>query len=543
MSPPMLSTTGEWTNDRWPYLPMYQLRNQIHLRVSLDGTSPQNPLLVYFITGNPGVIQYYGSFMMHLKDQLATRQPGLKKNLIVHGASLDGFQSRPKTARWRPYDLREQIAGIRWQLALAVGTSKGQHPDPMPVILVGHSIGAYMLIEAIARERERATRDSFPDQKPIFNIIGGICLFPTITDLGSSGNGVGLWYLSWLLAVPGFLLIFQVFVRLLTGWMPYLFLDGIVSFFTGYKADAARTTSMFLKSRQGVRQALYLARCELNTLKANHEPWTDALWGTQQPEINLAETALEIAAGGDCGVSDITNLSTAERKDSTQRSDSSASSSSSNRKVCQLSVGGFSGSSSANVSPTSPARRKDSAPSPLRQAMHPDPENDVVEGGAQADAEDSSESSEEDLMDCRRRSISWSADIKESKYIAKRSKSLPQAATAKSAATCPAISAPVREQPGPPLYFYWGRKDHWVADETRDRIIRKRAMNGIPTVVRRGSNGKEAITGVGDSRGTAVMEIDSYGIPHDFPVRENDSKRVAEKVAAWVEEIVERQAP
>jgi hypothetical protein len=74
----------------------------------------------------------------------------------------------------------------------------------------------------------------------------------------------------------------------------------------------------------------------------------------------------------------------------------------------------------------------------------------------------------------------------------------------------------------PRLYFYWGGNDHWVAEETRDTLIRTRGRSGT---------GK-------DDEGKPVMEIDSYGTPHGFCVTEDGSKVVAGKVAEYVEEIV-----
>ena len=34
-----------------------------------------------------------------------------------------------------------------------------------------------------------------------------------------------------------------------------------------------------------------------------------------------------------------------------------------------------------------------------------------------------------------------------------------------------------------------------------------------------------------------LQEVDGHGIPHAFPVREDHSKLVAEKVVEWVQEI------
>ena len=73
--------------------------------------------------------------------------------------------------------------------------------------------------------------------------------------------------------------------------------------------------------------------------------------------------------------------------------------------------------------------------------------------------------------------------------------------------------------PRPKLFFYFGEKDHWIADETRDQLIAARAFGGK-----------------GDEGWKPRMEIDRGGVPHGFVIRHGDV--VAEKVARWIDEIV-----
>lgn len=46
------------------------------------------------------------------------------------------------------------------------------------VILIGHSVGAYMAMEILNRHRDQS-----------FDIIGGIMLFPTLMDIAASPSG------------------------------------------------------------------------------------------------------------------------------------------------------------------------------------------------------------------------------------------------------------------------------------------------------------------------------------------------------------------
>ncbi|KAK3328568.1 hypothetical protein B0T19DRAFT_424928 [Cercophora scortea] len=65
------------------------------------------------------------------------------------------------------------------------------------------------------------------------------------------------------------------------------------------------------------------------------------------------------------------------------------------------------------------------------------------------------------------------------------------------------------------FFFYYAKKDHWVADECRDAFIERRSTHG------RG--------------GTRIM-IDEHDIPHAFCIAH--SELVAEKVKGWVDEIM-----
>lgn len=87
--------------------------------------------------------------------------------------------------------------------------------------------------------------------------------------------------------------------------------------------------------------------------------------------------------------------------------------------------------------------------------------------------------------------------------------------------------------PRPILRFLFAQKDHWVADETRDALIRTRG---------RYSSGREVeeTGGMGENWKPA-MEIDEReGWPHGFCIRHGVP--VAEKVAGYVSEMVRQDA-
>lgn len=98
-----------------------------------------------------------------------------------------------------------------------------------------------------------------------------------------------------------------------------------------------------------------------------------------------------------------------------------------------------------------------------------------------------------------------------------------------------ATSAPQTKHPHPRpiLRFLFAKKDHWVADATRDTLIRTRGRYSA-------GEGEEDVDVVGEDW-KPVMEIEERGEwPHAFCIRY--SVPVAERVAGYVRGIVRRDA-
>lgn len=76
-------------------------------------------------------------------------------------------------------------------------------------------------------------------------------------------------------------------------------------------------------------------------------------------------------------------------------------------------------------------------------------------------------------------------------------------------------------QPPPTLRFLFAKKDHWVADETRDDLIQARGSQE------------------GDEAWKPIMEVDEEeGWVHGFCIRQ--SVPVAKRVFGYVQDIVQR---
>lgn len=152
--------------------------------------------LIFFITGNPGLIEYYRVFLSRLYSSLSS-SPSLRNARIrVFGRSLSGFDvgrsqdgaAARGRARGAPYGLQEQIDGVERALWEVVAQEGGDVPR---VVLVGHSVGAYILLELVRRCRGdvRGGGGQEVGAEGKMRIVGGVCLFPTVTHIARSRSG------------------------------------------------------------------------------------------------------------------------------------------------------------------------------------------------------------------------------------------------------------------------------------------------------------------------------------------------------------------
>lgn len=197
---------------------------------------------VFFVSGNPGLIGYYHPFLSLLAQNLVdgsqpqtqteTSSTTKKTSFQIYGCSLGGFdipsdaeQNNGKDgkdgehgAKEHLYDLEDQIRFVHRKLVDLMDLNNNSTDDvlgepksgsgfsiPAPkrkVILIGHSVGAYIAMEVLRRHREGIpgieTLSSEPDHgknladstsSSSFDIIGGVMLFPTVKDIAHSPSG------------------------------------------------------------------------------------------------------------------------------------------------------------------------------------------------------------------------------------------------------------------------------------------------------------------------------------------------------------------
>lgn len=180
------------------------LQDQIHVineplpSLTLS-TTPRKTLLIFLITGNPGLIEYYNSFLTILYTSLRAKYPDC--NLHIRGTSLAGFEVGTTHYNGGPFNLEQQIEWIDHRLTDAISADSaltkkavvnadaGTGTDAATrVVLVGHSVGAYILLEVLRRQKKRSAA-GYGHGVRTMKIVGGICLFPTVTHIAKSQSG------------------------------------------------------------------------------------------------------------------------------------------------------------------------------------------------------------------------------------------------------------------------------------------------------------------------------------------------------------------
>lgn len=153
---------------------------------AVDGDSQD--YLIFFIPGNPGLIPYYQPFLFTLYE-LLSKSPAIESTrFYICGHSLRGFESAQgkgsKSPRY-PLGLEQQIKDQELLFYNHIRSHRKLTGNSPKVILMGHSVGCYMLLELIQQHR-----DKIEEGEEDFDLIGGILLFPTITHIAKSPLGM-----------------------------------------------------------------------------------------------------------------------------------------------------------------------------------------------------------------------------------------------------------------------------------------------------------------------------------------------------------------
>jgi pimeloyl-ACP methyl ester carboxylesterase len=155
--------------------------------------SAQRTYIIYFLTGNPGLVEYYRTFLTHLYG-LLTHDTASNRDteFQVYSRSFSGFELDAKdikTYKYRkdpPYGLQDQIRHAEDDVVELVEDVKDKGAKDVRVILVGHSVGSYVALEIVRRLRAHGMAGEDFDTR----ICGVVGLFPTVVDIARSESGL-----------------------------------------------------------------------------------------------------------------------------------------------------------------------------------------------------------------------------------------------------------------------------------------------------------------------------------------------------------------
>ena len=189
--------------------------------------APRMALL--FVPGNPGLCGYYAEYLAYLHVHLDRRVVILAKSSLGHDrpcARTD--EAPPATGQkrvggldWPYYTLQDQIASHRRALAYLCARAPG-----VPIVIVGHSIGAYMALNLLG-------------SNPIAEVQ---LFFPTISFMDRAPRTRRV---RPVLAAPMLLLVWCL--SCILSWLPLAWVQWIVCRATGQSARGAHITAELVR--------------------------------------------------------------------------------------------------------------------------------------------------------------------------------------------------------------------------------------------------------------------------------------------------------
>lgn len=225
--------------------------------------------LIFFVCGNPGLIDFYDDFLRCLSAMI--RASGVVDTAYdVYGQDLRGFHDDDHepfgVAGRQPWDLEGQIEAVYADVSAQRRRDNGAAYDF--VVMMGHSVGAYMTVEVFARHTKQGH-----SRAPHLTLRNGVLLFPTLTHIALSPSGRRMsaiesvpWLADRAHRVSG--LVLSLFTAGMLAW--------ILQQVMGFTEHAAEVTARWLKSRDGVWQAIHLGRSEMRTIR--EDEWEEDLW-------------------------------------------------------------------------------------------------------------------------------------------------------------------------------------------------------------------------------------------------------------------------
>lgn len=169
-----------------------------------DDSDNTQDYLIFMIGGNPGLISYYEPFLSTLHALLSASTFSESAQFYIYASSLPGFENATLAngdEASEPVGLQQTVKTTEDMIYEQILLHRKATPStdaPPKVILMGHSVGGYILLEIIRRHKRRVETGAED-----FDLIGGILLFPTIVNIAKSPLGI-FASVSWPLDPSGY---------------------------------------------------------------------------------------------------------------------------------------------------------------------------------------------------------------------------------------------------------------------------------------------------------------------------------------------------
>ncbi|KAK3498898.1 uncharacterized protein B0T23DRAFT_400615 [Neurospora hispaniola] len=245
---------------------------------SSNNTTRPKRYLLFFISGNPGLIDYYAPFFTHLRSLLnelesksaASSSPGHQQPITFHiyGQNLIGFSDSdhapfvPGSPDTEPFVLEEQISHL-YDSLVSLNETEGPFDE---IILAGHSVGSFLSLEIL----HRSLSSSQPSSLKLLPITTALLLFPTIHQMHLSPSGLRL---SRIRSIPFLDQYTHVLAKSVVDLVPRFALRWITRNVLGMSEHGSEVTTRFLQSRDGIWQAIHLGKDEMGVIRDGEGRW------------------------------------------------------------------------------------------------------------------------------------------------------------------------------------------------------------------------------------------------------------------------------
>lgn len=197
---------------------------------------------------------------MHTSPQLRNRSVIIGLSQLGH--DLPRSSAPPPTGRCRAFGKDHEYYSLKDQLAMAdaaVAEMRAKYaPKPIPLIVMGHSVGAYVAQHVYARA---------PDQ-----FLSVHLLFPTISHIGATPSGQRLSTLF----LPAMALAVS-WLAVLLALLPFALHRALIGVLTSQTQYNAALTTGFLRRGTSVFNALSMARDEMHQINDLDPAFVDAV--------------------------------------------------------------------------------------------------------------------------------------------------------------------------------------------------------------------------------------------------------------------------